>query len=370
MYNQLKNSEHFFVKIVPGEKRPEGIAWQLNPIEWEQQPDKSWKNRTTGETYKSKTKGEEKTFYGEPANYKHDNKKLVEYEQRGERIGILLGITGIIDVELEGTKDNSINKHFTELEKIAEELPETLTIKTPSGGIRRLYKNKELKTNISLKHYSYSGEHPEAELRGAGQSVILGTGYQLITDAPIAEITLEELKTAFYDYLEQEREQSTKINSEKIRIPITAVISTSNFTSRGNGEYQGTHPKHGSSHKKGWNFAFNTNKDTWYCHSAGHENGGDTLSLIAVMEGIIDCSDAKNGLRGENFLKTLEIAKTKYGYKEPSQENKEKIDKTKIAKNEEWDFQNTLPEDHFASQYIKKGKAYQMLTQNISSAEH
>lgn len=81
------------------------------------------------------------------------------------------------------------------------------------------------------------------------------------------------------------------------------------------GVFQGAHPIHGSSN--GANFKIDTNKNVWSCYrhtkNDGTPVGGGTLQLIAMMERIIDCDQCSKGaLRGENFVKVLNVLKNKF----------------------------------------------------------
>ena len=60
---------------------------------------------------------------------------------------------------------------------------------------------------------------------------------------------------------------------------------------RAGAEIRGSHPLHGS--KSGKNFAVNTSKNCWHCFR--HKSGGGPLEWIAVMKGIISCSEARPG---------------------------------------------------------------------------
>ena len=79
---------------------------------------------------------------------------------------------------------------------------------------------------------------------------------------------------------------------------------------RVSGGFQGPHPVHGS--ETGMNFRIDPQKKVWFCYR--HQSGGGAWELLAVLEGVLDCSDAgKGSLRGPKFKKVLEIAKNKYG---------------------------------------------------------
>ena len=79
----------------------------------------------------------------------------------------------------------------------------------------------------------------------------------------------------------------------------------------GNG-LQGAHPVHGSD--GGMNFRIDPEENKWHCYR--HGTGGDALSLIGVLEGIVKCEDCVPGYFKEHpeaFKKILEAA-PKYGY--------------------------------------------------------
>lgn len=90
-----------------------------------------------------------------------------------------------------------------------------------------------------------------------------------------------------------------------IDIPIASIAMPDHAVDRGNGEFQGAHPVHGS--KGGTNFSINTHKNTWFCHRC--QSGGSSLEFLAVEHGIIRCDEAHKGcLRGQKFVDVLEIA--------------------------------------------------------------
>jgi hypothetical protein len=73
-------------------------------------------------------------------------------------------------------------------------------------------------------------------------------------------------------------------------------------------ELQGPHPVHGST--TGKNFRINPATGVWYCFRC--LSGGGPLQLLAVLEGLITCHQARPGvLRGELFKKVLHIAREK-----------------------------------------------------------
>jgi hypothetical protein len=70
-------------------------------------------------------------------------------------------------------------------------------------------------------------------------------------------------------------------------------------------ELAGAHPVHGSSTST--NFNINVAKGVWHCWR--HGTGGDALLLIAVCEGLLDCTAARSGtLTGDIFRRVLHMA--------------------------------------------------------------
>lgn len=189
-----------------------------------------------------------------------------------------------------------------------------------------------------------SGKHL-GELQGLGQMVV-GAGsihpsgeiYELKNDIPIIEIDIEKFKEVFKDFIPNFNSTNhvPTINSnwdgKDIKdIPITNVISLSGLNEVGNGCYQGTNPFHGST--TGMNFRIDTRKNTWFCFRCS--SGGSSPELIAVKEGIINCSDAgKHCLQGDKGSFVIKIAREKYGLKSP-EKTKEIEKKELINPNEE-----------------------------------
>ncbi len=80
---------------------------------------------------------------------------------------------------------------------------------------------------------------------------------------------------------------------------IESIIGIGGFRRFGD-EISGINPFHGSS--TGHNFSVNLQEQLWHCWRC--ESGGNGWTLLAVAEGLIDCSQAKpKALRGELFHK-------------------------------------------------------------------
>jgi len=81
------------------------------------------------------------------------------------------------------------------------------------------------------------------------------------------------------------------------------------------GILRGPHPEHGST--TGKNFEVDLEKGVWHCYRCG--TGGDALSLVALLEGLIECQDCLPNVFREPKLYTDTIkAGKKYGFKDKS----------------------------------------------------
>ncbi|GAG77287.1 unnamed protein product, partial [marine sediment metagenome] len=85
-------------------------------------------------------------------------------------------------------------------------------------------------------------------------------------------------------------------------------------------EHWGAHPVHGSSKgEEGSNFNLNPTKGVWHCYRCN--TGGDALSLIAMLNGLVKCEDCKPGFfstkEGKKiFLKAKKIGTEKYAFED------------------------------------------------------
>jgi len=220
---------------------------------------------------------------------------------------------------------------------------------TPNKRLIKLYEEHFQKTFRIRDHYyikllnwdckkivffDETGEHL-GELQGMGVQVVgagsthpTGEKYEVVDDLPIIEIEFEKFKEVFGKYMKkikpvEERVHSlTSFSGDDVKeIPISNVISLGALNDVGGSCYQGCHPLHGS--ENGMNFRVDTTNNIWHCFRC--QSGGGVPSLIAVMEGIISCSDAgSNCLRNEKGQKVIKIAREKYGLKSP-EENLENL---------------------------------------------
>lgn len=85
----------------------------------------------------------------------------------------------------------------------------------------------------------------------------------------------------------------------------------------GTGEgFGGAHPAHGgtaSPDSESTNYAVNVSENAWHCFA--HGSGGGPLSLVAVMEGELDCRTPDLSiLSDENYLRVCLAARDDYGF--------------------------------------------------------
>ena len=230
-----------------------------------------------------------------------------------ENYGVMTGVNclGVLD---DDTKDNIL------LKLALESFGETFRVRN------HLYYKLKNWDGQKIIFYDLVGKHC-GELQGKGQMVV-GAGsthpsgeiYEIKNNVSIKEIDVEIFKSIFQDFIPELKptiayKKRTNWEGEDVKdIPIISVISLGGLRDMGNGCYQGSHIVHGSS--GGMNFRINTLNNTWYCFRCS--SGGSSPELIAVVEGIINCSEAgKNCLQGDKGSKVIEIAREKYGLKSP-----------------------------------------------------
>jgi len=249
----------------------------------------------------------------ENRTYVHDSIELLEHLANGGNYGVVTGtdrfVVGCDTKEVEAA--------------IEKRLPPTFTVRSPRHKTKHFYFYGKISKPIHCKP-TREGD-PCADIK-FGNAYVVGPGsvfknygtYEVVDDNPIATITEEQLLAAIdeflvpqkniYEELEKEKNEFSKI--PELNFPIEKIIPNIDAYARRGNEIYGPHPKHGST--TGANFHVNLAKNVWHCFRAGHDSGGGSLLLLAVMEGIIKCEEAHKGvLRGEKFLKTVEIAKKK-----------------------------------------------------------
>jgi hypothetical protein len=273
----------------------------------------------------------------ETANYQHDDQKLLAH--RGN-YGVCGGFGDLHIVDCDDLA------RWTDLE-ILPLIPMTLTIESrpghrqfyvtckehfQSGG---LFDPEKTELNQDGKpEYTHIGDLKAGSKDGICGGMVVGPGckhpsgsiYTVVVDAPIAEVSREQLQSIISRFKtgkkvngNQQKADDPGKNDKKRRyeekdpldsLRVVDIMPPAGETSRNGDELRGDHPLHGSTN--GGNYVINIAKNLWHCKRC--ESGGGAALAIAVKHGLISCSDAGPGeLRGDLFKQVLKIANEKYG---------------------------------------------------------
>jgi len=239
-------------------------------------------------------------------NYRYNDSRLLKHISAGKNYGVVLGYGHLAVIDA----DSKIIEDLVETK-----LPETFIVRTGGGGKHYYYIIPDLRQKIIL-HDQQHNHYGEIQFTG---SQVIGPGcihpngkrYEIIKDASIATIEYSLLENALGAYIQKNSTPPFhwEGNGNFCHLDITKVVDLSKLKKHGK-EYQGSHPVHGST--TGYNFCVNPSKGIWHCFRCN--TGGGALSLVAVLEKIIDCHEARPGaLKGQRFKEVLETAREKYG---------------------------------------------------------
>jgi len=219
--------------------------------------------------------------------------------------GVLGGYGGLIIIDADTDAISKI---------IRESFPSTFTVKTRKG-FHYYYLCEDIHRKIVLK----KGDEHYGEIIANGSQVVApgsihpdtGIVYDVINDVAISEITQEQIYSGLIEYIPFDYQQKdTEIEIENISVVDVLNKKGIQFNRIG-GQFVCSHPAHGSTNNN--NFVVHPEKNVWHCFRCG--TGGGALSLIAVLEGVIQCHEAvAGGLRGDKFTETLRLAKDIYGF--------------------------------------------------------
>jgi len=265
---------------------------------------------------KEKSKMPIDTKWSSENNFTYDSPVLLNHIEEGKNYGVLGGYGNLTIIDCDSE----------EIKREVEKLPETFTVRSGSGrGYHFYFICKDLEKPIRLT--DSTAEKKEVgglgDVMGYGKMVVgptcihpSGGRYEIIKNLPIAEVKQEDILRVLNAWIKKEfpQEKLNEYKSDNLIIKncdITKVIDISKLRRRTEYEYYGPHPIHGST--TGVNFHCNVKENIWHCFR--HNTGGGILQLIALKEGLMDCSDSVPGfLRGKLFIKTLKIAREKYGF--------------------------------------------------------
>lgn len=198
-------------------------------------------------------------------------------------------------------------------------LPKTFTVKSGKGFHFYYYcdgieKKIILKKDTTVKKDDHFGEIIAKGSQVVGPGSIhpdTGAAYQVVEDVEIATISREQILSELVEYIPHELPKEDD-EVEIGNINIVDVLNKKGIEMhRAGDQLVCGHPVHGSTNNN--NFVVNPEKNVWHCFRCN--TGGGALSLIAVLEGIIQCHEAAAGaLRGDKFKEVLRIAKEIYGF--------------------------------------------------------
>ena len=241
----------------------------------------------------------------------YDSPKLVEHLINDGNYGVTADIDRFV-----------LAADTKEVEQVIESrLPKTFTVQSPRHKTKHFYFYGKITKSVLFKP-TVEGD-PCADLKH-GNAYVVGSEsvfkeygkYKVIDDVPIATVTEEQLLAAIDNFIQPKKNPTPGGETEKedfaetpeLNFPIEKIIPNINALTQNGNELFGPHPLHGST--TGANFHVDLARNVWFCFRAGHESGGNSLYLLAVMQGIINCEDAHKGvLRGEKFKKTVEKGK-------------------------------------------------------------
>jgi P4 family phage/plasmid primase-like protien len=244
--------------------------------------------------------------------------KAEERIAKGDNYGVILGpLTGVGAIDCD---------HKVYIDAVTENFPETFSVQSSSDSKRHFYyiiKNfPKNKTKISLID---PDNRTDASLQGGdirnGNFYLVGPGsihpiskkpYQVITDIPIAEIDFNDISDLLSDYFKSNLNATLPQQSRKSSpLPITTVLKHYNVSLpyvSGN-EISGPHPIHGSL-SSGKNFGVNIENNVWCCRRC--QSGGSIVHLVAMLEGLVECSALADIISDSVREQAIEIIKEKF----------------------------------------------------------
>lgn len=267
--------------------------------------------------------------------YDYNDPIFQDWLKKNRAYGIVAGYTrAIIDADIP-----ELVSH------IRQNLPLTYEVFTPGhGGIQFHYDCQNSGKTIPLTDKTRPKKEQNVGHVKLGNGYGLGPGslhpngqpYRPAADRLRATITEDDIHRVLGQWIVQRAATVEKAEARKHHAPdsfsILDLVNSLGLNDHGNGELQGSHPKHGST--GGSNFCVNTRDNVWHCFRC--ETGGGPYQLLAVLEGIIECEDSvPGGLRGELFKRTRDIALAKGLIKKPALVSTETDDKPQLTEDAE-----------------------------------
>lgn len=259
-------------------------------------------------------KASEKNWH-ESYNYKYDEVAFKDYLKTAKSYGILCGFgkLAVIDCDTE-----------VMAKELYMALPTTFSVTTGSGGLHLYYIIPDLDKKFVIEDDNkvHHGEvqFTKSYVVGAESLHPNGNKYTIKDNVKIQTITKKQLMGVLEPFLKK-KDKFVETVTSGLNWDIGIVLKTLHGIQEQRGdEHWGAHPIHGSSKgKEGSNFNVNPVKGVWHCYRC--DTGGDALSLIAMLNGLVQCEDCKPGFFStkegkEVFLKAKKIGTQKYGFED------------------------------------------------------
>jgi hypothetical protein len=285
------------------------VEWGKKVIAIPQQlSDPSFRFVRLGRKSKIPIKGESQS--NNPRTYSE-----IEDHIKKENYGVIAGLGGLVIVDSD-SEESTLT--------IEQDLPETFTVTSSKPYKRHYYfiATGQLPTEKSLSCVNPDNRKENWATIRIANSYVVGPGsthpdgaiYTVSNNVPIQNIPWCKIGQTLARFIVSPPKPIKRFVHRQIRedkgIPILNILNKNNIALRRIGrELCAPHPIHGSDN--GHNLCIDEEKNAWCCRRC--LSGGGPTSLIAVLEGIIDCSKArKGGLIGQLFKQTKEIERRKY----------------------------------------------------------
>ena len=242
-------------------------------------------------------------------NYAFDDTKLLDHLNKGGNYGIVTGYGNLLIIDADTDIINKIVKEGG--------IDNTFTVSSRPGRYHYYYIADGFDGTKPLDAGDKDNDKNLGHIKWVGGQVVAPGSihpeshkpYELVNDIPIAAITSDKIHEVFAKFFEVEVERAEQEYIPRSNeLSITNVVSTAGMVKQGDG-YIGKHPTHGS--ETGHNFKIVPNKNWWYCYR--HMVGGGSITLVGIVEHIIDCKQAQNVSR-DKWADIFHAAEG-YGYK-------------------------------------------------------
>jgi len=237
-------------------------------------------------------------------NYAIIDRTLRDWVMFGNNYGVVCGYGNLAVIDADDPEIDFL---------VLNRLPKTFTVRTGSGGKHYYYIIPDLEKKFVLtkgdKHYGEI-QWKNSQVVGPNSVHPSGNKYVVVGDYAIATISNQHIKEVFEKFITPNTPERTYQGENPHQyIDLSKIVNLENFRQKG-GEFVGKHPIHGSS--TGGNFSINIEKGLFHCFRCG--TGGGAVSLIAMLNGLIKCSDVRMGcITPEIREQVVKIAKEQYG---------------------------------------------------------